>query len=83
MDEQALMIKINKVKKVRLLSRVAILAGLAVIAVLNLVVGIELKYLGIGYIVFCASIMGLIGFPTQKKLRVYEAQLKKIVSNDL
>lgn len=78
MDEQALMIKINKVKKERLLSRVVILAGLAVIAVLNLAAGIELKYLGIGYIVFCAAIMGLIGFPTQKKLGVYEAQQKNM-----
>lgn len=78
MKEQELIIEISKVKKERFLSRVAILAALVVIVALNLVVGIELKYLGIGYFVFCTAIMVLIGFPTQKKLGVYEAQLKRL-----
>ena len=78
MNEQELIRMIGKVKKERLLSRVAILVTLAVIAVLNLMFGIELRFLGIGYFVFCVAIVVLIGFPTQKKLAVYEAQLKNM-----
>jgi len=77
MNEQELIQNIQKVKKLRLLSRVLIIAALALLAVLY-AVGVELKILCIAFVVFCAAIVFAIGFPTQRKLSIYEEQLKKL-----
>lgn len=78
MNEQELIIKMEQIKKKRLLSRVAILTAMAVVIVLNYFAKINLKYLCAGYIIFCALIIILIGFPTQKKLNEYKTQLKNL-----
>ncbi len=78
MNEQELIIKMEQIKKKRLLSRVMILAAVAVVIIVNYITKIDFKYLCVGYIIFCILIIILIGFPTQKKLNEYETQLKNL-----